>query len=557
MTASKRSSDERVVSFMDIGTNSVRLLLVRIHPNHSYATLTQQKEVVRLGEGEFVDQYLQPDAMDRAVLVCRKFAELSRSYGAEEIIAITTSAAREAKNQSEFLRRLRHEADLDVRVISGKEEARLIYLGVSSGAHLGDKQAAFIDVGGGSTEVIVGDQRQYHYLSSLALGAVRLTTLFFLPEETDPISSERYALLQRYVRNASVRTLQQMKQHRIDIAFGSSGTIENLTDIAARALHNRPRQRDDVLPYRDLKQVVEMLSALPLEARRKVPGINPERADIILAGAAIIDTLMQDFKLTELRVISERGLREGLLIDYLSRGEHAQLVRGMSVRERSVLQLGRTCGFDEDHAKHIRRLALEMFDSAQKAGLHRWGDRERELLGYAAMLHDIGVFLSYNDHHLHTYYLIRNAELLGFDQSEIAIMATAALFHRKGTPKKKSAEFAALDKRSRSIVELMSVLLRLAEGLDRSHMGIVQHAKLRAINKRSVDLEIQAAQDCQLELWGVQDRLKAAEKMLDRKMQVHVVGGKKSSRTTKRQPPPPTADETPDPKSQTTPTGTL
>ena len=557
MAESKSSSDERVVSFMDIGTNSVRVLLVRINPNHSYATLTQQKEVVRLGEGEFVDQHLQPEAMDRAVLVCRKFAELSRSYGAAEIIAITTSAAREAKNQAEFLRRLRREADLDVRVISGKEEARLIYLGVSSGVHLGDKQAAFIDVGGGSTEVIAGDQRQYHYLGSLALGAVRLTTLFFLPEETDPINSERYALLQRYVRNASVRTLQQMKQNRFDIAFGSSGTIENLTDIAARALHNRPRQRDDVLPYSDLKQVVEMLSALPLEARRKVPGINPERADIIIAGAAIIDTLMQDLKLTELRVISERGLREGLLIDYLSRGEHAQLVRGMSVRERSVLQLGRTCGFDEKHAKHIRRLALEMFESAQKAGLHRLGDRERELLGYAAMLHDIGVFLSYNDHHLHTYYLIRNAELLGFDQSEIAIMATAALFHRKGMPKKKSAEFAALDKRSRSIVELMSVLLRLAEGLDRSHMGIVQHAKLRAIDKRTVELEIHAAQDCQLELWGVQDRLKAAEKILDRKMQVRVVGGKKSSRITKRPPLPPTADETPDRKSQTIPTGTI
>jgi len=159
MANSKKSSDERVVSFMDIGTNSVRVLLVRINPNHSYATLTQQKEIVRLGEGEFIDQYLQPAAMDRAILVCRKFAELSRSYGAEEIVAITTSAARDAINQADFLRRLRREAGLDVRVISGKEEARLIYLGVSSGVHLGDKQAAFIDVGGGSTEVIAVTRR--------------------------------------------------------------------------------------------------------------------------------------------------------------------------------------------------------------------------------------------------------------------------------------------------------------------------------------------------------------------------------------------------------------
>ena len=331
-----------------------------------------------------------------------------------------------------------------------------------------------------------------------------------------------------------------MKQYHFDVAFGSSGTAENLTDIAARALHNRTRQRDDVLPYGDLKQVIDMLSALPLEARRKVPGINPERADIIIAGAAILDTLMQDLKLSELRVVSERGLREGMLIDYLSRGEHADLIRGMSVRERSVLQLGRACGFDETHARHIMQLALELFDSSQKARLHRLGDRERELLGYAAMLHDIGVFLSYNDHHLHTYYLIRHAELLGFDQSEIAIMATAALFHRKGTPKKKSAQFAELDKHSRSGVELMSVLLRLAEGLDRSHTGVVQHAKLRAINKNSVALESRAAQDIQLELWGVQDRLKVADKVLDRKIEIRVIGGKNPTRPIKPSPAPPT-----------------
>jgi len=408
-------------------------------------TLTQQKEVVRLGEGEFVDQYLQPEAMDRAALVCRKFAELSRSYGAEEILAITTSAARDAKTRRTYATPASRRR-LDVRVISGKEEARLIYLGVSSGIHLGDKQAAFIDIGGGSTEIIAGDQRQYHFLGSVNLGAVRLTTLFFLPEEVGPVAAERYALLQRYVRNASVRTIQQMREQHIDLAFGSSGTVENLTDIAVRTLHNRQRQRDDVLTYHDLKQVIEMLCELPLDARRKVAGINPERADIIIAGASILDTLMRDLGLAEMRVISERGLREGMLVDYLSRNGHAQMMRDMSVRERSVLQLGHACGFDERHARHIAQLTLELYDSAQKAGLLKLNGRSRELLGYAAMLHDIGAFLSYNDHHLHTYYLIRNAELLGFDQSEIEIIATTALFHRKGLPKSKSPEVNALDK---------------------------------------------------------------------------------------------------------------
>ncbi len=532
MIASKIISDGRVVGFLDVGTNSVRLLLVRINPNHSYATLTQQKEVVRLGEGEFIDQVLQPEAMDRAALVCRKFAELSRSYGAEEIIAVSTSAVREAKNQNDFLRRLRQEADLDVRVISGKEEARLIYLGVSSGVNLDGKEAAFIDVGGGSTEVIAGNHRHYHLLSSLNLGAIRLTSLFFLPGENGPVTSERYALLQRHVRMTAIRTLQQMHSYRFDRVFGSSGTAENLTDIAARALHNRQREHEDVLPYRDLKEVVEMLCALSLEARRKVPGINPERADILIAGAAILQTLMQELKFSELRVIRDRGLREGLLIDYLSRGEHAQLIRGLSVRERSVLQLGRACGFDEAHGKHIAQLALELFDHAQKIGLHHLGAHERELLGYAAQLHDIGAFLSYNNHQVHTYYLIRNAEMLGFDQSEIALMATTALFHRKALPTKKYAEMKELDKQSRKVVQMLSVLLRVAEVLDRSHTRAVKHVRLRATGKNTLVLEIHASHDYQLELWGIQSQMKAAQRTLDREIQIKVIGGKKPRPTT-------------------------
>jgi exopolyphosphatase/guanosine-5'-triphosphate,3'-diphosphate pyrophosphatase len=531
----------RVVGFLDVGTNSVRLLLVRINPNHSYATLTQQKEIVRLGEGEYVVQVLQPEAMDRAALVCRKFAELSRSYGAEEIIAITTSAVREAKNQADFLRRLRQEANLDLRVISGKEEARLIYLGVSSGVNLDGKEAAFIDVGGGSTEVIAGDQRHYHFLGSLNLGAIRLTSLFFRPGENGRVSPEKYALLQRHIRVTAIRTLQQMRQYRVDFVLGSSGTAENLTDIAARALHNRQRQHDDVLTYRDLKQVIEMLCALPLAERRKVPGINPERADILIAGAAIIQTLMQDLGFAKLRVIGDRGLREGLLIDYLSRSEHAQLIRGLSVRERSVLQLGRACGFDETHGKHVSQLALELFDSAEKIGVHHLGKHERELLEYAAQLHDIGAFLSYNNHHVHAYYLIHNADLLGFDQSEIDLMATIALFHRKALPTKKHAEMQELDKRSRKAVRNLSIFLRLAEVLDRSHTQAVKHVRLRSKGKNGLALEIYAGHDCQLELWGVQSQLKAAQKVLDREIEVRVLGGKKPKGILRPPQPPPSS----------------
>ena len=200
-----------VTAFMDLGTNSVRLLVVRVNPNQSYTILRKEKEFARLGEGEFQDQYLKEEAMNRAISICEHFRVLALSYGTTEIVAVATSATRDALNRNEFLERLRDEAGLDVRVVSGKEEARLIYLGVSSGEHLAEQNCLFIDIGGGSTEVIVGGQNEYEYLDSMKLGAIRLTSIFFLPDESGPVAPERYALICQHVRNASVRTMQILK----------------------------------------------------------------------------------------------------------------------------------------------------------------------------------------------------------------------------------------------------------------------------------------------------------------------------------------------------------
>jgi exopolyphosphatase/guanosine-5'-triphosphate,3'-diphosphate pyrophosphatase len=521
MIAPSTTTDARIVAFMDIGTNSIRLLLVQLHPNHSYTILTQLKEMVRLGEGEFTNQHLQPEAMDRAVLVVRQFATLARSYGADDIITVATAATREAENQHVFVQRLRQEARVDVRVVSGLEEARLIYLGVVSGVHLEERQAFFIDIGGGSTEIIIGTQRQYHYLNSLKLGAVRLTTRF-LPEMQGPVPPRTYEQIRWHVRHYAVHALREMRAYRIDLALGSSGTIENLADIAARLFLKRPWQRDDVLTYTQLEQVVALLGSLPLTERRKVPGMNPARADIIMAGAAILDALMQELALSDIR-ISERGLRDGLLVDYLLKSGHAPLLEDLSVRERSVLQLGRTCRFNEAHGRAVARLALALFDSAREAKLHRLGQWERELLHYAALLHHIGAFLTYTNYQAHTYYLIRNADLLGFDQTEIAVMATVALYHRKTLPGKKHPEFTALNERLQRLVRVLCVLLRLAESLDRSQAGLVQHAWLSATEGTQTVLSVQMAHDCQVDIWGVQSHVTAFEKVFRRKLDIKVV----------------------------------
>ncbi len=512
----------RVVGFIDLGTNSLRLLLVRIYPNKAYTVLSQRKETIRLGEGEYKIESLHLEAMNRAVLVCQKFVAMAQSQGAVEIIALATSATREAQNKKLFLRRLEEEASLDVHVISGKEEARLTYLGVSSGFNMGERQGLFVDIGGGSTEIIVGDQTEYFYLDTLKLGAIRLS-LLFMDQDGGPISSKRYERIRNYVRDTAIRTFQKANRYRIEICIGSSGTIENLADIATRQFHQRRREPGDVLTYCQLKQVCETLCSLPLAERKRVPGINPERADIIIGGAAILDTMMDELELSEIH-ISDRSMRDGMLVDYLSRMHGDSSVEDMTFREASVLRLGRVLGFDEEHARHVADLSLNLFDATRDSELHDLTLRDRELLEYAALLHDVGVSLSYSNHHVHSYYFITNADLLGFDQTEIAIIAATALYHRKRSPRrKKDPEFATLDIRVQEVVEILGALLSIAEGLDRSHMGLVSGITVETLGKRKALLRVNAKEECPLEVWGLEYHDKAFRKVFGRQLQVEMV----------------------------------
>lgn len=499
----------RIVAFMDMGTNSVRLMIVRISPNQTYTILSRQKEMIRLGSGEFDDGELKEDAMARAVLVSRNFVSMAHSFQADEIVAVATSATRDARNQRDFLKRLRSEAHLDVQVISGQEEARLIYLGVSRGIQITER-SLFMDIGGGSTELVVGDGKGYEMLSSLKLGAIRLTDLF-LSDRERPVTARMYQAMQDHVRGAVIRPLEKVRALAPRKAYGSSGTIQNLAEIACQALYAGDAQRRELLKTKDLKQVVEMLCASALKERARIPGMNPRRADIIVGGAVILSTILTDLGLSEIRV-SNRELRDGLLMDYLYRSEHP-LMDAFSVREHSVLRLARRCQYDERHAATVARLALDLFDGAKAIGLHKQGPSKRELLYYAALLHDVGSFLSYANHHRGGYFFIRNADLLGFTQGELALMAVVVFFHRKMIPSRKIPEFAELDERGQETARPQAIFLRMAESLDRSHAALVQGVSLCRVDKRTVMLTLRSPHDCQLEHWGVQNHCEAFEKV--------------------------------------------
>jgi exopolyphosphatase/guanosine-5'-triphosphate,3'-diphosphate pyrophosphatase len=513
----------RVVSFLDLGTNSLRLLVVRLNPNHSYTILTRQKQQVRLGEGEFEDEEITPQAMERAAIVAKRFTDLARTFSSEEFVAVATSAAREASNQNELLHLLRQEAQIDIRVISGREEARLIYLGVASGTHLTTIPAFFIDIGGGSTEVAIGDARDYQYLDSFKLGAIRLSNLYNVPGDNGPITPEQYKKIQQHVRNVIFHSLEKLRKFRPSSAIGSSGSIMNLAEIAQKAIHPGADVADAaILTYKDLRKVIDLLCSLPLEQRRKVPGINPERADIIIPGAIILEVFMKELSLDAI-AITGRGLQDGLLVDYLSRMDNFPLLGELSSRQRSVLQLGRSCGINEVHARTVTSLVLEMFDSAREQKLHDFSDLYRELLEYATFLHDIGSFISYTNHHAHSYYIIKNSELLGFDQKEVTFMATLAKFHRKKTPKKKDLDITDLDVREREALRVLSAFIRLGESLDRSHAALIQHVRFSQVDNDTVHLEVVARGDCQLEIWGIESERRSFEKVFGRHLVFEII----------------------------------
>jgi exopolyphosphatase/guanosine-5'-triphosphate,3'-diphosphate pyrophosphatase len=507
-----------MVGFIDIGTNAVRLLVVRINANLSYTVISQEKEVVRLGEQEFKDNILKTDAMERAIFVCGKFADLARTYGVYNIIAVGTSAIREAKNQSEFLLNLKAKTGLDVRVISGQEEARLIWQGVASGIDIGDQKAIFIDLGGGSTEIAIGNQHQIFYINSLRLGAIRLTSQFIGEGWTGPIKAETYKRIRQYSCDKISVVKPRVLQYGVRLAWGSSGTLINLAEVSNKLFKKSGSNGDLVLSRKNLKKLATVLSWLPLEERKKVPAINPDRADIIVAGAAVIEAVMEQFGLEEIH-ISHRELRDGLLVDYLSKFEGFRELQKTPARSRSVLHLGRSCNFDEKHAETVTTLALELFDSAKKIGLHYMSDREKDLLKYAATLHDVGDFLSFNDHHLHSHYIISNAGLLGFDKEDIQIMANIARFHRKKLPSKKALKLEDLNENSKETIAILSTFLRLAEKLDRSHCGLVKKVEFEKEGKDQVLLRFYSDSDCSLEEWSIiqnkQAFFDAFEKELD------------------------------------------
>ena len=462
---------ERRVAAIDIGTNSIHLLIAAIDPAlRSFSVVVAEKSTTRLGERDPESGDLTPEAIERAFLTLRHCRDLATSHGVEQIVTAATSAVREAPNGRSFLQALQDQLGLVVDLVSGPEEARLIYLGVLSGLSFGDAPYYICDIGGGSTELVLADGRDSRALTSTRIGAVRLQREFC---QEDPLPSERRRFLEAYIQGAIDPAAAELKRAlrpgEKPVLVATSGTAMAMASLASAQDPNPPLKLDGYrLGRARLDEIVEELVAMTPEQRRALTAINERRAEIIVPGALILQTTMEILQVKEM-VVCERALREGLIVDWMLRNGLLvdRFTFQSTIRRRTVLHLARTYGVDTTRAERVASHALSLYD--QTHGLLHDDDGEgRDLLWAAAQLHACGKHVNIAAYHKHTWYLIRHGELLGYSEAQHLMVAAIARYHRRSLPKKRHESWQLIeDRQRRHTVFGMALLLRLAAALDR------------------------------------------------------------------------------------------
>ncbi len=506
-------SASRTLAAIDIGTNSIHMVIVNVQPDlPAFDIIDTEKSTVRLGERCPKTGNLSVEAMARSMEALRRCLEIARARHVEQVIAVATSATREAPNGKDFIQEVEDHLGLKINLISGVEEARRIYLGVLSGLELNHQPHIIIDIGGGSTELILGDGHDPRFLSSTKVGAVRLSAEFI---STDPISDREFVRLQAYIRGMFEWPIEDLKaqiqpQEQVQMV-GTSGTIESLVRMDA-AVHTGavPNSLQGyVLTAENLNHLIQKLRQLPFSDRCKLPGLSERRAEIILPGAMILQVAMTALGVKSLTPCS-RALREGMVVDWmLNHGLIEDRLRYQgSVRERSVLNLAQKYHVNLPHAQQAAQFAVDLFDQSQGV-LHQWGTEERELLWAAGVLHNCGHYISHSAHHKHSYYLIRHGGLLGYTDIEVELIANLARYHRKGAPKKKHDHYQTLTKPQRQLIDQLSAILKLAAAIDRRQIRAIQTVTLdvSAVQSGRVILSLQPSAtggDCSLELWSLE-----------------------------------------------------
>jgi exopolyphosphatase/guanosine-5'-triphosphate,3'-diphosphate pyrophosphatase len=534
------------IAAIDIGSNSIKLLVAELGPHGTLIPLRREKAVVRLGHETLLKGHLSSEAIVRAIRTIGVFKTASLSSGAEHIIAIATASVREADNAAPFIKEVESRTGIRIEVLSGVEEARLIGVAASHGAHAGRRTLLNIDIGGGSTELSLMKNGTAISLQSMRIGAVRLNEQFLT---SDPPKAREIEAMRREIDGALEHPIREMKGAgslqrgaKWDIVTGTSGTIIAIgaalrsgslagdSDSSAKGVAYPDSETDQrALPSLPitrpaLSKFNRHLASLTTSERKKIPGISEQRAEIIIAGGQILEQTLHALKIGRLTAC-QWGLREGVILDRLSEFEARYTVRARetssAMRSDSRLAgaetLGLRFGYEEAHGKHVSILARKLFDQLQS--LHKLTEHDRTLLAAAALLHDIGYAISADSHHKHSLYLILNSELTGFTDLERLIIANIARYHRKALPKIQHPDFNRLSADDQGRVWKLGGILRIADAMDRSHQSRVKNFKC-IVRRDRVLLELLSARRCDHEVWAIQNKKDMFEAAFERVLEV-------------------------------------
>lgn len=509
------------IAAIDVGTNSFHLIIVSVDHRGILQVHYREKEVVRLGCCAKDMKQLMSDAMERGINALNRFALLANSEKAE-ISAVATSAVREAENKDDFLRKVKKATGIDIEVINGSEEGRLIYLGTIHALPVENQKTLVIDIGGGSTETVIGHLGEVKYVHSEKIGAIRLTEGFFQNGIATP---ENVSACREFIKGAWSPTMKRLIETGFETVVGTSGTILNLAvmalsdkkEIFPEEINGLNVSRNDLLNI--IEKIVNIKTA---DERKLLPGIDESRTDIIVAGALIIEHAIKSLNIQNL-LISSYALREGIVYNAIQRNkarlEHKQL---SYLRYETIQNICKRYNVLMPHSEHVKNLSIRIFDELQ--WLHGLGFNEREWLEAAALLHDVGFYISTDQHHKHSYYLISHCDMPGFTKDESEIIANIARYHRKSHPNNKHSNYKKLPADKKRIIKILAGILRIAEGIDRRQLLIVKDIKLKVIGKA---LEITLIPNSSetppdIELWGADRRKSLLEEALKMEIQFNI-----------------------------------
>jgi exopolyphosphatase/guanosine-5'-triphosphate,3'-diphosphate pyrophosphatase len=493
-----------IVASIDVGSNAIRLLIANVDSGGEYRTVYSERAPVRLGQDVFTQGVISTHSIDRMLETFSDFRKKLEEHAVTHVKAVATSALREASNRDLAVKAVQKATGIDVAIIGGEEEARLIHLAAKAAVNLKNKVALLVDIGGGSVEVVLADDHAVLCTESYAMGSVRL--LKILDERA---GEERFnQLVTEYVDATQRRLEQEIGNQKIDVCVGTGGSIESIGDLRKELFDKNSNQK---VTIEELKALVKKLRGTSFEERIQTLRLRPDRADVIVPAAIVLLKIVQQAGVDEV-IIPGIGLKDGILLELLSQLQNQDKHLHRDQMIESAKQLGKKYFYDEKHANTVARLAVQIFD--QTKTFHELDNEARLILEIAALLHDIGHYVNVYNHHKHTFYLIQSHPLVGLTPHQMNLVANVARYHRKSAPKMQHQPYEELSPKHRLTVSKLAAILRLADALDHEHASTVDSVQVD-YKRPSFMFRLKGKGDMLLEKWALLNKRDMFESVFD------------------------------------------